>query len=681
MADSLLNIGKSAVLANSRLLNTTGNNIANINTPGYVRQRTTFVAEQFGLGVGQGTTERLVNEFAQKQLRRDTTNAAYSSQYLAEANRLDALFSNAANSIATGMNNLFQQIQTANNDPTQLSNRQLVIGTSQSLLDQFNSMSTLIADQEQFLNQQMDVYVSEVNDLISQISSYNNDIVSYGSTSSRPVPLDLLDRRDAAILKLSEYLEIQTLDSASGEKLVFMGSGQALVVERGEFNLLSLRGEPDPMDRNLRLTLNSNAAVTVELSAQGVGGKIGALTDYRLQVVKPVQNQLGQLALSLADSMNTQNKLGLTLNGTLGQDLFRLPVAQGLAFASNPSNGRVNVEIEAGRANQLPPNDFLLEVIDANTITVTALDEFGRPTSNSKTLVSATGFPATFSAADTADSDLFGLKLQVGSVLPADKFVLKPLNAAARSMQMASNRAEDVALAGPLRGEFMSTNLGNGRVEGLKVLSTDPASSAFTSSSLINGPYTVTYQGQDSISNEFVFRITDASNTLLGEARFNTNNFNNVLDNTAGPPTLKESLGFDFNLTGVPRPGDTFTIAFNSNGFNDNRNGLDIAALQNAALVRRSPAPFGTAVNQYSFNQSYATMVGNIGERTRQARTADEANNAILEQSTLWYESLSGVNLDEEAADLVRFQQSYAAAAKILATSQTIFDTLLQAVR
>ena len=141
------------------------------------------------------------------------------------------------------------------------------------------------------------------------------------------------------------------------------------------------------------------------------------------------------------------------------------------------------------------------------------------------------------------------------------------------------------------------------------------------------------------------------------------------------------NLGFDFNLTGVPRPGDTFTIAFNSNGFNDNRNGLDIAALQNTALVRRSPAPFGTAVNQYSFNQSYATMVGNIGERTRQARTADEANNAILEQSTLWYESLSGVNLDEEAADLVRFQQSYAAAAKILATSQTIFDTLLQAVR
>ena len=463
-----------------------------------------------------------------------------------------------------------------------------------------------------------------------------------------------------------------------------MASGQALVVERGEFNLLSLRGEPDPNDRVIELTLQSNNNVKLELDAQGVGGKIGALTDYRLQVVNPTQRQLGQLSLALADSMNTQNKLGLTLNGTLGQDLFRLPVSQGLAFAANTGSGGINVEIEPGRSNQLPPNDFLVEVIDANNITITALDEFGRPTANSRTLNSPTGFPADFDASDApvppSDFDLFGLKLQVGNVAVDDKFVLKPLSAAARSMQMATNRAEDVALAGPLRGEFASANLGNGRIDGVKIFATDTP--AFTSSSLVNGPYTVTYQGQDSADNDrFVFSITDNTGAVLGEARFTSNNFNNVLDNSVGSPSLKETLGFDFNITGVPRPGDTFTIAFNENGFNDNRNGLELSALQNASLVRRNPEPFGAGVNQYSLNQSYATMVGNIGERTRQARTADEANTAILEQTTLWYESLSGVNLDEEAADLVRFQQSYAAAAKILATSQTVFDTLLQAVR
>lgn len=150
MSDNLLKIGTSAVLANATLLNTTSNNIANINTPGYVRQRTEFEAQQFGLGVGRGTTERLVSEFTLKQMRRDTSNYAFSQQYVSEANRVDALFSNPANSIATGMNDLFAQIQTANNDPTQLSNRQLIIGSAQALLDRFEGMSNLILDQENF---------------------------------------------------------------------------------------------------------------------------------------------------------------------------------------------------------------------------------------------------------------------------------------------------------------------------------------------------------------------------------------------------------------------------------------------------------------------------------------------------------------------------------------------------
>lgn len=678
---SLLNIGKSAILANSALLSTTSNNIANINTPGYVRQRTEFVSQQFGLGVGQGTTERLVNDFTQKQVRRDTSNAAYSTQYLAEANRLDALFSNAANSIATGMNNLFKQLQTANNDPTQLSNRQLVIGTSQSLLDQFESMSALVADQEQFLNQQLDSYVQEVNDLIKQISVINNDIASYGSSSSRPTPLDLLDKRDSAILKLSEFMEIQTLDANSGEKLVFMKGGQALVVENGEFNLLSLRGEPDPMDRDIRLTLQSNSAVNFQVSAEGVGGKIGALTDYRLQVVSPIQRQLGQLALTLADSMNSQNKLGLTLNGTIGKDLFTLPVSQGLAYSSNTSNAKVAVGIEAGHSNQLPPNDFLVEVLDANRISVTPLNDMGQPlTEFSKTLTSATGFPATFNSESTgAADDLFGLEITIGAANAGDKFELKPLSNAARNMAMTTTRAEDVALASPLRGDFTASNLGNAKVEGVKVFTTDPANSAFGTSSLVDGPYTVTYLGQDSTTNEHRFEIKDNTDTVIGESRFSNTNFNNVLANST--PNLKEQLGFDFNLTGIPALGDTFTLSYNENGYNDNRNGLEMVELQNAGIVRRSPSAVGAAINQYSFNQSYATMVGNIGERTRQARTADEANTAILKQSVLWYESLSGVNLDEEASDLLRFQQSYAAAAKIIQTSQTIFDTLLQSVR
>lgn len=678
MSDNLLKIGTSAVLANATLLNTTSNNIANINTPGYVRQRTEFEAQQFGLGVGRGTTERLVSEFTLKQMRRDTSNYAFSQQYVSEANRVDALFSNPANSIATGMNDLFAQIQTANNDPTQLSNRQLIIGSAQALLDRFEGMSNLILDQENFINEQLDIYVNEANDLIKQIGMYNKDIAAYGNGKTRPVPLDILDKRDKAILELSEMLEIRVIDAANGEKLVFMAEGQSLVVEQGDFRLLSLRGDPDPSRKELQLQLNSNASVLRDVNVKDIGGKLGAIVAFREEILDPVQQQLGQLALSLADAMNNQNKLGMTLNGVLGQDIFRLPVFNGLNFSANQGTAGITLSLEPGKGNQLPPNDFLVTVTGADEVTVQALDTKGNVIPGSDKIINSLNFAVdqTLNAASSPDGELFGLQIELtAGAAVGDQFLLKPLSNASRQIQMATNRAEDIALASPVRGDFNVSNLGNGRVESLNVTSTDPASSAFiTPQSLENGPFNIVYRDTNT------FDIYDSSTPvplLLDTATFTNDNFNNVLEKA----NLAATLGFDFNISGVPKIGDTFTVLFNTDGYNDNRNGLELAGLQSASTTRRNAVTVSNAVNQYSFNQSYATMVGTIGERTRQARTSDEANSAILEQTTLWYESLSGVSLDEEAANLVRFQQSYAAASKIISTSQTVFDTLLQAVR
>ncbi|MGI5309244.1 flagellar hook-associated protein FlgK [Rheinheimera sp. WS51] len=668
MSDNLLKIGTSAVLANNSLLNTTGNNIANINTPGYVRQRTEFEAQQFGLGVGRGTTERLVNEFTLKQMRRDTSNLAFASQFVNEANRVDALFSNPANSIATGMNDLFAQIQTANNDPTQLSNRQLIIGSAQSLVDRFDGMSNLILDQEKYVNQQLDIYVTETNNLITQIATYNKDIASYGNGATRPVPLDLLDKRDNAILKLSEMLEVTTLDADNGEKLVFMAGGQSLVVEQGDFQLLTLRGEPDPARKELQLQLNSKKSVLRDVNVKDIGGKLGAVVAFREEILDPTQRQLGQLALTIADSMNSQNKLGMTLNGDIGKNLFNLPSFEGLSFAGN--SGSLSYQIEPGKSGQLPATDFMVTVTSATEVLVQAVDAKGNVIPGSEKTISGLNFSTdvTISEDDSPDQDLFGLEITLSSSsVVGDKFLLNPLNTAARRLDMATNRPEDIALASPVRGNAANTNLGNGQVEELTVSSTDTSPDPF----LANAPYTVTYLGGDQ------FEITDSAATTV-TATFTSNNYNEILKQAG----IADDLGFDFNISGQPKPGDSFTLEFNRDGFNDNRNGLAFADLQNSSTMRRSAdSTSGAATNKYSFNQSYATMVGSIGERTRQARTSEEANAAILEQTTQWYESLSGVSLDEEAANLVRFQQSYAAASKIISTSQTIFDTLLQAVR
>lgn len=672
MSDNLLKIGTSAIRANSLLLNTTSNNIANINTEGYVRQRTEFVADPLGLGVGKGTTERLINEFTVKQLRRDTSKYAYAQQYVSEANRVDALFSNPANSIATGMNDLFAQLQTANNDPIQPANRQLVIGSAQSLINRFEGMSNLLKDQESFINDQFDIYVNEANDLIKQIAIYNKDIAAYGNGATRQLPLELLDKRDLAILKLAEMVEINVLDAANGEKLVFMNDGQSLVVEQGQFRLFSMLGDPDPTRKELRLQLNSNSEVLRDVNSKGIGGKLGGLVAFREEVLDPTQIQLGQLALSIADAMNSQNKLGMTLDGVLGKDIFRLPVSDGLSYRTNTGVATSSSTVEPGKGMQLPPNDFLVSITGANQVTIQVLDTKGQVIPGSDRVIDPVDLsnPVIINSSSHPSGDLYGLEIRLtpGAAV-GDRFMLKPLQESSRLLQMATNRGEDIALANPVRGAFDIGNLGNARVDNIVVTNTD-TTPAFLSSAPLN----LVFTGADSFD---IYDNTTPVPVLLGTASFSNNNYNNVLERAG----LADTMGFDFNISGVPREGDSFTLEFNQNGYSDNRNGLALVGLQNEPTTRRNAVTVTNAVNQYSFNQSYATTVGSIGERTRQARTLEEANGAILEQTTLWFESLSGVSLDEEAANLVRFQQTYAAAARILSTSQTIFDTLLQAVR
>lgn len=672
MSDNLLRIGTSAILANTTLLNTTSNNIANINTEGYTRQRTEFESQILGLGVGKGTTERLVSEFTQKQLRRDTSNYNFAQQYVTEANRVDALFSNPANSIATGINDLFKQFQIANNEPATVANRQLIIGSSQALLDKFNTLSSLVLDQDNFVNQQLDIYTGEANAYIKQIADLNIEIASFGTGASRPVPLDLLDKRDLAIKNLSEMVDIRTLDADNGEKLVFLATGQSLVVERGDFSLMALRGDPDPAERELKLQLSSRSSVERDIDIDLVGGKIGGLLSFREEILVPTQNRLGQLALSMTDALNTQNRLGMDLNGKIGGNLFTLPVSSGFALSDNTGTGNVDVTIEPGQGGSLPPNDFLLTV-EAGGVRIQALDSAGKVVAGSDKVVAVGGYPATINSAD-AGGDFYGLEITLSAGLAVgDQFELKPLSTASRTVQMATTRPEDIALAAPVRTEFTVNNIGNAQISDLTVTDTTPATlPAYgfdTPSGLINGPWTMTYVGGNS------FEIVDNLGNPVATSTYPSGQYQDIFAQAG------VDVGFDFSVSGVPNVGDTFTISFNDGGFNDNRNGLALSAIQTEQTTRLNPLSSPTGTNSVNFNQSYAQMVSLIGERTSQGRNSEAATGALLAQTTAWYESLSGVSLDEEASNLVRFQQTYAAAARIISTSQTVFDTLLAAAR
>ncbi len=676
MADNLLTIGTSGVLASTGLLNTTGNNISNLNSKGYVRQSTEYESAMLGLGVGRGTTNRLANEFSLLQLRRDTSALSYNQQFLTEASRVDTLFSNTSNSISTGISDLFKQLQSANNDPANTSSRQLVMGSAQTLLSKFNTLSSIVLEQRTSINQQLDNQVSAANSQITTIAEMNKQISAFGTGTSTPVPMDLLDKRDEALRQLSELVEISTLDAENGEKLVFLNTGQPVVLQQGKFSMMSARGNPDPERKTLQLQLDYNSNVIGEVDSQTLGGKIGGLLEFRAQLLEPTQNKLGQLAIGLADAFNTQNRLGMDGNGQLGKNIFSLGTYGGYPMTGNTGGGIVTATVEPGKGKDVPPNDLLVTFTAPNQFKLEALDDRGKVIAGSAVTQTITAYPATFNSTNVPGGFLSGYEIKLDNSVAAfgngDQFVLKPLGIAAQSVSLLASRPEDLALASPLRGEFSVSNLGNAKIGTISVTNTNPATSQFTAPGDVNGePFKLTYIGGNQ------FEIRNNANTLLGTtAVMASGNYNNLF-NSAG----LTNYGFDMSVTGIPKAGDTFTLSYNSGGQKDNRNGLALAQLQEKEIVRKNAVAVTGADNQMSLNEGYGVMVGSIGEKTSQVKIATESSKALLAQSQSWYESISGVNLDEEAANLLRFQQSYAAAAKIISTSQTIFDTLLAAAR
>lgn len=682
MSFNLFDIASSGVRASSQLLQTTSKNIANVNTEGYVRERTEFTT-MIDNQVGRGETYRLLNEFAQKQLNRDTSSKAFFDQFVTEANRVDTLFSEESNSLSTSINSFFSNIQESLNQPSSTVARSLVMTDAQNLLDQMDRLSGIVVDQQSVVNEQLEIFSDEANTLIQNISSLNEQIAAVDGTSQESLSSSLYNERDKAIRDLSELIDIETLDGPNGAKQVYMGTGQALVMENGSFNLFSMTGDPDPNFKELHLDVNGGNAVPLELDTSKLKGKIGGLLAFRDDILVPAQNQLGQMGLALADAFNEQNKLGMDGNGDLGGDIFTIPTVDAFNYQANTGNATVTATVEPGMGSELPASDFIITYTAANEVSIQPVDNKGEPigdaaiaTVPASGIIDASSIQAATAGDPTATppipptvQDSFGLQLNVsGAGSEGDKFMVKLNSQAATSLELATDRPEDIALASPIRTENDINNTSSASISAGTV--TDISSFASNPLNLPNGEITIQKTAEP---DEYTVSDGVNSGTFNG-----TPPLNNVLSLVGSG---FETYGFDFNIEGTPSLGDSFTVEFNEGGFDDNRNGQLLAELQNGELVRQNVVTSANADNHKTFNQAYTGLVSDIGVVTNQAQTSGAAFTALAEQSEAWYESLSGVNLDEEAANLLRFQQSYAASAQVLSTAQSIFDTLLNAAR
>ena len=670
MSFSLLNIASAGVRSSSELLQTTSKNITNVNTEGYVRERTEFTT-MVDNQVGRGETYRLLNEFAQSQLNRDTSNKSFFDQFVTEANRVDTIFSEESNNLSTGINSLFNNVQEALNQPSSSVARSLVMTDAQSLVDQMDRLSGIVLEQQSIVNEQLEIFSDEANSLIQNINTLNQEIAVVNGTNNASDASSIYNQRDLAIRELSELVDIETLDGPNGEKLVFMGTGESLVMENGTFNLFSLSGDPDPNFKELTLDVNGGKAVPLEIDSSKLKGKIGGLLAFRDDILVPAQNQIGQMGLAIADAFNEQNKLGMDANGELGGDIFNIPTVGAYAYKDN-SGGVTNMTatVEPGKGSELPASDFIITyTANADEVSIQPIDNKGEPVGGaSLATIPASG---VINSDDITSGESFGLQINVsGSGVEGDQFQIKLNSEAATSITLATSRGEDLALASPIRTANSIDNTSTATISAGEV--TSVTSGGFTSApGLTNGEITLVKAAG---TNDYLISDGNGTNvpiTIVPPAE-------GVLAQAGAP---YDSYGFDFDIEGTPATGDTFTLEFNEGGFDDNRNGLKLADLQNGELVRKNVVTTATADNHDTFNQAYSGLVSDIGVVTGQAITSASAFDALAEQSEAWYESLSGVNLDEEAANLLRFQQSYSASAQVLAAAQEIFDTLLSAAR
>lgn len=632
-----LTISVSALLAYQRALSTASHNIANVNTDGYTRQRVEFSTQppQFsgagylGNGVRVAGIERIYDGLLTDRVRELTASRAEADILGQLANQLSGILADPQVGLSPAMNQFFAAVDDLANDPSAPAARQALLDSAESLAARFGDFSRHFDSLGAGAETQLSASLESVNDLAREIAALNQEILdrSVGGTT----PNDLLDRRDEAIRRLAEQVSVNVVAQGDGTLNLFVGSGQPLVIGGTAHGLTPLQDPFDPQRLRIGLTASGTS---VDITGQLTGGRIGGLLSFRDQVLAPARNRLGQLTLGLAAAFNAQHRLGQDLEGDLGGAFFRVAAPQALPRAGNLGDAGLALAIADPAA--LVASDYRLTRSGADY-------SLTRISDGAVFDLDAAGFPA---AAATIDG--LSIAIAAGTMADGDGFLLQPFRAAAGSLEVAITRGNDIAAASPIRTAAASDNLGSAAISSGAVVGPPPLDVN------LRAPVTI------------VFNDPPTS-------------FNVVGTGTGDPVNLPYTSGaaISFNgwtlaISGVPAAGDRFSVAANDGGIGDNRNALALRGLASAPLLDQGRA---------TLDETFASLVASTGARTARAQATSAAQGALLDQASAARDNLSGVNLDEEAANLLRFQQSYQAAARVIEVAGSLFDSLLAAVR
>ncbi|WP_130903470.1 flagellar hook-associated protein FlgK [Pseudomonas sp. Sample_22] len=669
---SLLNIGMSGLSASHASLVTTGNNISNVDTVGYSRQQTVQNSKnsiQYGnVFIGTGTTladvRRVYNSYLDAQLQTTTSLNSDAQAYLGQATQVDKLLSDSGTGVSKTLQSFFASLQTLAGNSNDNAARQALLTNAQGLSSRFNAISEQLKQQNTYINDQLGSMADQVNKLASTVAAYNKKIAEVSGSGG--TPNELLDQRNETIRQLNELVGTQVTET-EGRLDIYLGSGQPLVV--GD-TVNKLRVAPDPADPTRSAIIMDRNGSSVDITSVMSGGEMGGLVRYRNEVLTPAVNGLGRIAMVVADQVNKQLGQGLDQNGNFGANLFNnINSAAAISQRSiangnnNPASGNLNVTIND--TSKVQASDY--------QVTITATGYNVRRLSDN-TDMGNFAFATPPAAQPVIDG--FSLSINAGTVAAGDSFKITPTRGSAADMTTVMTDTKTLATSAPLTSTKASGNDGTGAVSQPSLKTQldiyDPVQRLEVQTAV-----KASMPVRMLMTSATAYEVFDSKGNSIGTGSIVPGQNNDL--NIAVPYTDAGGNPKTFNVamtvSGSPASGDSFNISMTAADSTDNRNAQSLLALQTKATVGASATSPGV-----SFTEAYGGLVTTVGSLTKQGQLDATATDTIMTGARNARDSLSGVDLDEEAGNLTKYQQYYTASSQIIKTAQEIFSTLINAL-
>jgi flagellar hook-associated protein 1 FlgK len=630
----ILNTSISGLLAFQQALSVTSNNVSNAATPGYSVQNINLT-EALGQGTGNGyigtgvnvqSITRSYDETLAQQVR--SSNSSYQSfnTVATQASQIDNMLSDTKTGLTATLQSFINALQSVSTSPSSTAQRQVLLSNAQTLTQELQNYQTQIAGYGQNLEQHVGTDITQINSLAKNIASLNAQIAAAEGGTGQ-TPNQLMDQRDQLVDQLSQYVNVNAVTNSDGQMNIYMGTGQALVNSSSAQQLVAT---PDANDASrLNIGISTGGGNSTDITSEITGGSLGGLLVTRSQVLDPTQNALGQIAVGVATVMNQQQAGGMDLTGAQGQPMFSVGGPQALPSTAN--TGSSTLTVTRGDLSQLTSDNYKLTYSGSawqlqDTTTGQAVNMTGSGT----------------------DADPFvaaGVSIVVNGAPDAgDNYVIRPTAGAVSGLSVLLTSPSQIAAASLGSSSPASSNVGGATISTPTV--TDPTT-------WTNDTFTISF------TDATDYQVTDGTGNVVASGAY-----------TSGSPISFN--GENVTIGGTPSSGDSFTVGpSNAANTGDNTNMLAMIAAMSSKVLDGNTASLNDAANN---------MVSATGVLTQQAQANAAAQQSVNQAATDARSNLSGVNLDEEAAKMLQFQQAYQACAQMIQASNTIFQSLLTAI-